>query len=381
MKQIAPARLTYLATGNVTEARTWRVVRKDGRVFTFTSSDIDLVKGGETYASATGVTASAVANSASLAVDNLEVSGFLNAAAITEAEVIAGRWDGATIFVADVNYTNVAQGQTIIGVGTIGNISVGRMGFVVECRSLSQMLSQNIGRTVTTTCDADVFDARCGKDPAPYIVTGSVTGGITDNKHFSDSTRIEASPWFDFGKITWLTGANAGLSQEIKKQTGIAFVLQLHMPYPITVGDTYSMLPGCNKLLNLGGSGDTITGAANSNNLPPNVFTANGFTQASGFFNNGILTWLSGQNTGVVVHVTTYVFDGTNGNFTLSAPMTGGINPGDRFTLAPDLTVVATFIGISFGDCKNKYNNAVNFRGFPYVPGLARTIGEANAPT
>ena len=355
-------------------------MRKDGAVFTFTNHDVDLVKDGETYVARTGFDASAIANTASLAVDNMEVSGFLHSESITEVDISAGRWDAATIFVADVNYLNVAQGQTIIAVGTVGNISAGRLGFTVECRSLSQRLSQNIGRSVTPYCDADVFDARCGKDPTPYIVTGNVTGGNTDMKHFSDSTRLEAAPWFDFGKVTWLSGENAGLSQEIKKQTGSAFVLQLRMPFPIDVGDDYTMLPGCNKLLNRGAIGDAITGACDSNNLPPDTFTAPGLAQASGFFNNAILTWLSGQNTGVVVHISAYVSNGTHGTFTLSSPMSGGMNIGDRFTLMPDTNVVATFAGTPDGDCKIKYDNASNFRGFPYVPGLNRTVGEANAP-
>jgi len=380
LKTITLARRDYLAKGDLTEARTWRAVRKDGTVFTFTNNDVDLTKNSERYVARTGFNASAVSNTASLAVDNMEVSGFLHGASITEVDISAGRWDAATIFVADVNFRNVAQGQTIVAVGTVGNISAGRLSFTVECRGHSQLLSQNIGRSVTPYCDADVFDARCGKDPTPYIVTGSVTGGNTDMKHFSDSTRHEADRWFDFGKVTWLAGENAGLSQEIKKQTGSAFVLQLRMPFPIDIGDTYTMLPGCNKLLNRGAIGDAITGACNSNNLPPDTFTAPGMAQPSGFFNNAILTWLSGQNTGVVVHISAYVSDRIQGTFTLSYPMTGGINIGDRFTLAPDPNVVATFAGTPDGDCKIKYNNANYFRGFPYVPGLNRTVGEGNAP-
>jgi uncharacterized phage protein (TIGR02218 family) len=55
--------------------------------------------------------------------------------------------------------------------------------------------------------------------------------------------------YFDNGKLTWLTGANAGLAMEIKTYTAIdgKFVLYLSMPYPIELGDTYTVVPGCKK--------------------------------------------------------------------------------------------------------------------------------------
>jgi len=244
-----------LAKGDLTEARIWRVVRKDGQVFTFASIDIDLKVDGLTYSAATGFSASAVSNTGSLAVDNLEVAGFMHSASITDADIVAGRWDAATVYVADVNYRNVTQGRTVVATGFVGNVNSGLIGFSVECRGLSQLLSQNIGRTVTASCDANVFDARCGLDPAPYLVTGIVTASA-DHKHFADTSITHASGWFDFGLVTWTSGANVGLSQEIKRQELGNFTLQLRMPYVIAPGDTYSMLPGCNKLLKGGSSGD-----------------------------------------------------------------------------------------------------------------------------
>jgi len=356
LKTITLARREYQAKGDLTEARIWRVVRKDGTVFRFTNNDVDLTKAGERYAARTGVNASAVANTASLAVDNMEVSGFLHSASITESDISAGRWDAATIFVADVNFRNVAQGQTIIAVGTVGNISAGRIGFTVECRSLSQMLSQNIGRTVTSTCDADVFDARCGVDPAPYIVTGSVTA-TSDNKHFSDSTRTEAAPWFDFGLVTWTSGENIGLSEEIKMHTGGDFTLQLRMPFTIEIDDEYSILPGCNKMLY--GIGRRALVDTSADEWAPNATfygTDPAYQQAWDEF------WAA--------HLAAFG----------ETPRTSA---GSNLAAATQ-QILASYMLLNptpvSGDCKTKYSNVDNFRGFPDVPGLNRTVGEGNAP-
>ena len=53
--------------------------------------------------------------------------------------------------------------------------------------------------------------------------------------------------WFAFGLVTWLTGQNAGLTMEVRSWDGTNVNLFLPMPYTIQVGDTFSIVPGCDK--------------------------------------------------------------------------------------------------------------------------------------
>jgi len=52
---------------------------------------------------------------------------------------------------------------------------------------------------------------------------------------------------FDGGKIVFTTGANAGRGMEIKAYAPGLLVLASPMPYPLAVGDAYSLTPGCGK--------------------------------------------------------------------------------------------------------------------------------------
>jgi uncharacterized phage protein (TIGR02218 family) len=56
--------------------------------------------------------------------------------------------------------------------------------------------------------------------------------------------------WFAFGLLTWLTGQNAGLTAEVRSWDGTNVNLFLSVPYTIQVGDTFSIVPGCDKRLN-----------------------------------------------------------------------------------------------------------------------------------
>jgi uncharacterized phage protein (TIGR02218 family) len=57
------------------------------------------------------------------------------------------------------------------------------------------------------------------------------------------------SGYFDFGKLTWLTGNNADLSMEVKAYQPGQITLALPMPYEVQAGDTYSLIAGCDKQL------------------------------------------------------------------------------------------------------------------------------------
>lgn len=55
------------------------------------------------------------------------------------------------------------------------------------------------------------------------------------------------SGYFDRGLITFTSGPNTGLSMEVKSYTVGQMILVLPMPYVVAVGNTYSLIAGCDK--------------------------------------------------------------------------------------------------------------------------------------
>jgi uncharacterized phage protein (TIGR02218 family) len=76
---------------------------------------------------------------------------------------------------------------------------------------------------------------------------GTVTS-VTNNRIFTDSSRTEADEFWTFGKLTWLTGANANTEIEVKKSlsSGVIELAQL-MFSNIAINDTYRITAGCEK--------------------------------------------------------------------------------------------------------------------------------------
>ncbi len=53
--------------------------------------------------------------------------------------------------------------------------------------------------------------------------------------------------YFDYGIMTMLTGASAGLAMEVKAYSPATLTLQLQFPRGVAPGDTYSLVAGCGK--------------------------------------------------------------------------------------------------------------------------------------
>ena len=54
--------------------------------------------------------------------------------------------------------------------------------------------------------------------------------------------------YFAYGKVTWTSGANAGFAMDVKSFSPGVVMLAMAMPHAIAVGDTYSIVAGCDRL-------------------------------------------------------------------------------------------------------------------------------------
>jgi uncharacterized phage protein (TIGR02218 family) len=87
-------------------------------------------------------------------------------------------------------------------------------------------------------------------------------------------------------------------------------------------------------------------------------FTDSARVEADGYWSGGLITWTSGANVGRKIEIRSFA----SGIFDLFLPMPSEIAVGDAYA-------VQLGCDKSFSTCCSKYNNAINFRGEPHVPG------------
>ena len=248
MKPISPALQAHLNGELTTLAYLLKLTCVNGAVSGYTTHDQNIIIGGVTYLADGALTPSAIESRAGLAVDNLEITGILDSTHIVEADIQSGLYDFARIDVYACNWADLTQGAVQLRRGWLGQVTSTCTYYVAELRGLHDLLQRPVGDYYTPECRFDLGDSNCGVNIAAQTVTGSVTSTI-DNATFGDTSQTAATNVYAYGKLTWLTGANAGQSMEVKAWDGIGqvFTLWLPMPNAIQVGDTYSVYPGCDK--------------------------------------------------------------------------------------------------------------------------------------
>jgi uncharacterized phage protein (TIGR02218 family) len=235
----------------------WLITRQDGVMFGFTDWTNDIEVGGVTYSSSAGGSRSAEQQRVDLATPAMEITSIIESDLITDEDIRAGKYDGATVKVFMAVPTDrdfLTYGQIILPGAYLGEITIQDGIYVAELRGLSYALSQSFIEVYTPLCRADFCDARCKLTPADFTYTGQVVAPYPNAPNVAFTMNIPPPPGgasFQYGVCSFTSGANTGFSVEIQAyETGNAIGLYLPAPYAIQAGDKISLLTGCDKTVN-----------------------------------------------------------------------------------------------------------------------------------
>ena len=244
--------ISHLQTGTTTTCHTWQVTRKDGRAFGFTDHDMDLTFDGILFKANSGLTAGALQQTTGLAVDNTEVIGSLNDAAISETDLLAGRFDGAEVVTWLVNWQNPDQ-RMIRFRGTFGEINLSNGSFRVELRGLTEALNQSRGRVFQATCSAVVGDGECRFDLGQpnFKVETAIKKTGKKGEYFLPSQQGFPDRWFEWGRARVMSGPAVGLIAVVRfdQEAGGFRRIELMVDFDLVpgVGDLVLLQAGCDK--------------------------------------------------------------------------------------------------------------------------------------
>jgi hypothetical protein len=252
------------------------------------------------------------------------------------------------------------MGALIQRVGTLGEVTIERGAFKAKLRGVTQAYSRVIIELTTPSCRAKLGDARCKVDLTPFTVTGSLTGvepGLYPRTLY-DTGRTEPGPSVGVS-ITNITTANPGV-------VTLSAPLGLPSDSPVTIAGVVGMTEV-----------NTVTVARNvaSDGLSFEIVDTSGFTaysgggtviglgSGSGYFDNGVITFTSGLNAGLSMEVQSYV----PGQWTLELPMPYLPSIGDTYSMHAGCDY-------SLETCRDRFNNILNMRAEPYVPGVDKLV-------
>ncbi|SMX42021.1 DUF2163 domain-containing protein [Actibacterium lipolyticum] len=208
---------THLASGATTLCRCWVVERADCVVMGFTDHDAELSFDGYAFRAQTGMTARALSQTTGLSVDNSEAVGALTDDAMTEGDILAGRYDQAAIRAWLVNWSDPAD-RILLFSGSLGEITRKGGAFQAELRGLTEALNKPQGRVYQRPCGAVLGDGNCRFDlSTPGYTAELAVDQVDEARVFSFAGVDEFEPrWFESGRLVVLSGQAAGLIGTIK---------------------------------------------------------------------------------------------------------------------------------------------------------------------
>jgi len=183
--------------------------------------------------------------------------------------------------------------------------------------------------------------------------------------------------------INYITPTD-GVMQLISGHLGNALVMDDHLAtiefrslaqkLNVSIGRTYTH--ECDADLGDSRCGITLASWMETDGVVSSItdnqnFFDDGRSEADDYFNYGLMTWLTGNNTALTMEVKDYAL--TGGFFQLVNTMPFAIQVGDTFQ-------VHRGCDKSYTTCLTPFNNRINFRGFHRIPGMDKiqTIPDKN---
>lgn len=109
-----------------------------------------------TYKSNTGYQMTAVAQTADLAPDNIDIQGVYQTSGISKADLLSGVYDGSSVYIFLTSYEAPVEDEHMLKKAVYGIQTANDETFKIEYRGLSQILNQNTGRTITILSGRDL---------------------------------------------------------------------------------------------------------------------------------------------------------------------------------------------------------------------------------
>lgn len=227
------------------------ITRKDGTVIRLNDSVNDVTVSSNTFLGAPGFSITSVTSASFGQASSADVEFPVSSGGpITPAALEAGYFDDAAVIIEMVDYLSTTDGTLNVFRGTIAQIEkTDQNSATVRLQGFSADLLELIVESYGPDCRAPYLGhPRCGFDVSSLTRTATVAT-VTNARNFTITVTepLAVDGWFANGAVKFTSGANNGLSFDIRAWVGATKAVSLWFaPYgTVAVGDTMQIAPGC----------------------------------------------------------------------------------------------------------------------------------------
>src|SRR5260221_1151308 len=233
-----------IADGELTSmALCWRLERADGAGIALTSHDEPIFTSDATFDPSPGMVPAAVTRSLGLDPDTGELAGALSSDALEERDLALGRWDGSTMELSALDWSDPGTEPIGLMAGQVGTVSIDGESFTTDLRGAAARLDDPVCPATSAECRAIFGDKQCRVDLAGRTVAATV---ITSSRVALTLDR-DVDERFVLGRLRYMRGANCGLTSVIFAVDGPVVHVRDLPRASVEPGCRIELREGCDK--------------------------------------------------------------------------------------------------------------------------------------
>jgi uncharacterized phage protein (TIGR02218 family) len=158
-------------------------------------------------------------------------------------DLALGRWDGASVSLAAVDWQAPSSEPLQLLRGEIGSVSIDGEGFSADLRGTAARLERPVCPSTSAECRAELGDMACrvdlgGRTRSATVVSSSA-GELVLDQEFDDRLVL--------GRLRYMSGANCGITTVILAVDGATVAVRDLPRAPIATGCRVELREGCDK--------------------------------------------------------------------------------------------------------------------------------------
>jgi uncharacterized phage protein (TIGR02218 family) len=234
----------------------WTITLADGAVLRWTSADVPIAAGGETYSCGPVITRGGTRLTSTLEVDTLDVTFGVGGPAGSPVSLggvplphaaAAGAFDGAGVKLerAFMVTWGTAAATVHLFEGRVAGVEPRHTEVAVQVKSLLEILDAKWPRGLyQPACNHRLYGQGCGADRAAVTASGVADGGARAR---IDWPNAAPAGYYEQGVIAFTSGANTGERRTVKTSGPAGVTVFPPFAHPVRTGDAFTIAPGCTK--------------------------------------------------------------------------------------------------------------------------------------
>jgi uncharacterized phage protein (TIGR02218 family) len=247
--RVLPAQLTAALAEDASRfCHCWWLTRVDGMSLGLTDHDKPLTFEGKSFEPSQAIKVEKRRQFAGFDGGIAQVEGALSHDGISEADILAGRWDGASIEIWLVSWADASL-RLLLDVSTLIDIRRREGLFTAELKGVMQRLDEIQGRRYLPGCDATLGDQRCKIDlnSAAFRVSATVNAVVDPRQLTVAAPGAPAQAIFEQGTIERANGDRLIIQSHVRLDGGHRLQLFEAPELPLISGEALTLVFGCDK--------------------------------------------------------------------------------------------------------------------------------------